>query len=53
MFVLPAHVVIATDETDEAERIAGWCKRQIAHKADARLLVILPGSPGHESDWLR
>lgn len=39
-------VVIATDETDELERIAGWCKRQIAVKADTRLLVILPGSPG-------
>ena len=39
-------VVIATDETDELERIAGWCKRQIALKADTRLLVILPGSPG-------
>ena len=39
-------VVIATDETDEAERIAGWCKRQIAIKTDTRLLVILPGSPG-------
>ncbi len=39
-------VAIATDEIDELERIAGWCKRQIAAKADTRLLVILPGSPG-------
>jgi ATP-dependent helicase/nuclease subunit B len=39
-------VVIATDETDELERIAAWCKRQIAATADTRLLVILPGSPG-------
>jgi ATP-dependent helicase/nuclease subunit B len=39
-------VVIAADETDELERIAAWCKRQIAATADARLLVILPGSPG-------
>jgi probable DNA repair protein len=39
-------VVIATDDSDELERIAQWCQRQIAVKADARLLVILPGSPG-------
>lgn len=39
-------VVLATDETDELERIAAWCKRQIAATADTRLLVILPGSPG-------
>lgn len=39
-------VVIATDETDELERIAAWCKRQVAARADTRLLVILPGSPG-------
>lgn len=39
-------VVIATDETDELERIAGWCKRQVAVNADTRLFVILPGSPG-------
>lgn len=39
-------VVIANDESDELERIAGWCKRQIVAKADARLLVILPGSSG-------
>lgn len=39
-------VMIAPDETDELERIAGWCKRQVAVNADARLLVILPGSSG-------
>ncbi|MBS0417105.1 MAG: PD-(D/E)XK nuclease family protein [Proteobacteria bacterium] len=39
-------VVIAGDESDELERIAGWCKRQIAAQEDARLLVILPGSSG-------
>jgi len=39
-------VVIATDEPDELERIAGWCKLQIEAREDARLLVVLPGSPG-------
>jgi hypothetical protein len=39
-------VVIAADETDELERIAEWCQRQIESKADTRLLVVLPGSPG-------
>jgi PD-(D/E)XK nuclease superfamily len=39
-------IVIASDESDEMEVIAQWCKRQIAMQADTRLLVILPGSPG-------
>jgi RecB family exonuclease len=39
-------VVIARDDSDELERIARWCKHQIIADADARLLVILPGSPG-------
>jgi len=39
-------VVIAADESDELERIAGWCKRQISAQQDVRLLVILPGSSG-------
>jgi hypothetical protein len=39
-------VVIAGDESDELERIAGWCKRQIGANKEARLLVILPGSSG-------
>ena len=39
-------VVIASDELDELERIAEWCKLQTAAKPDARVLVILPGSPG-------
>ena len=38
-------VVIATDDSDELECIAQWCQRQIAARPDARLLVILPGSP--------
>ena len=39
-------IVVAADESNELERIAAWCKRQIAAMPDARLLVILPGSPG-------
>lgn len=39
-------VVIATDDSDELERIAQWCQRQIAADPNTRLLVILPGSPG-------
>jgi ATP-dependent helicase/nuclease subunit B len=39
-------IVVAADESNELERIAAWCKRQIASVADTRLLVILPGSPG-------
>jgi len=39
-------VVIASDEHDELERIAGWCKLQIEAREDTRLLVVLPGSPG-------
>ncbi|HWM70121.1 MAG TPA: PD-(D/E)XK nuclease family protein [Steroidobacteraceae bacterium] len=42
----PPTVVVATDDLDELELIADWCKCQIVAKADTRLLVILPGSPG-------
>ena len=39
-------VVIAADDADELQCIAQWCKQQIVSRTDARLLVILPGSPG-------
>ena len=39
-------VVTAADESDELERIAEWCKTQIEHNADARILIALPGAPG-------
>jgi hypothetical protein len=39
-------VVVATDELDELEAIAQWCKEQIAKRPDARLLVVLATSPG-------
>jgi ATP-dependent helicase/nuclease subunit B len=40
------HAVIATDELDELERIAQWCKTQLERKPDARILIMLPGAPG-------
>jgi ATP-dependent helicase/nuclease subunit B len=39
-------VVIAPDDSNELERIAQWCQRQVAADPGTRLLVILPGSPG-------
>ena len=39
-------VVIAPDDLTELELIAQWCRVQIARHAQARLLVVLPGSPG-------
>jgi len=39
-------VVIATDELDELERIAQWCKAQVEHDPAARLLIVLAGAPG-------
>ena len=38
--------VIAMDEFDELERIAQWCRRQIARQPQARILVILPSGAG-------
>ena len=39
-------VVTPADERDELERIAEWCQRRLTAHADARLLILLPGSPG-------
>jgi hypothetical protein len=39
-------VHIASDEWEEMEAIADWCRRQVERVPDARVLVILPGSPG-------
>lgn len=39
-------VVIASDELDELERIAQWCKRHVERDPDARILIALPGAPG-------
>ena len=35
-----------SDDSDELESIAEWCKQQIAKQPDARLLVVLPGGAG-------
>ncbi len=38
--------VQAADERQELERIAEWCWQRLSARADARLLVLLPGSAG-------
>ena len=42
----PPRVEIPADEPEELERIAGWCQQRLSAQADARLLVLLPGSAG-------
>lgn len=44
--VVVPNAVIATDELDELERIAEWCKQHVERKPDVRILVALPGAPG-------
>ena len=39
-------VVIASDDLDELERIAQWCKQHVERDPDARILIALPGAPG-------
>jgi hypothetical protein len=39
-------VVIAADELDELERIAEWCRDQVQHHPDSRILIALAGAPG-------
>ena len=39
-------VVTPADEAEELEQIAAWCQQRLAAQADARLLVLLPGSAG-------
>lgn len=39
-------VVSASDELDELERIARWCKARVERDPNARILVALPGAPG-------
>ena len=34
------------DEPEELERIAQWCQQRLTAQADARLLIMLPGSAG-------
>ncbi|MGH8288112.1 MAG: PD-(D/E)XK nuclease family protein [Steroidobacteraceae bacterium] len=39
-------IEIPADEREELERIAEWCQRRLTAQADARLLILLPGSAG-------
>jgi ATP-dependent helicase/nuclease subunit B len=39
-------VVIASDESEELERIAAWCEQQVRSNPDTRILITLPGAPG-------
>lgn len=40
-----ARAVLAGDPSEELERIADWCRQRLTAQPDARLLVIVPGSP--------
>jgi ATP-dependent helicase/nuclease subunit B len=46
MAAVAPNAIMATDELDELERIAQWCKRHIEGNRDARILIMLPGAPG-------
>ncbi|HTW37599.1 MAG TPA: PD-(D/E)XK nuclease family protein [Steroidobacteraceae bacterium] len=39
-------IEIPADEREELEWIAQWCERRLSAQADARLLILLPGSSG-------
>ena len=39
-------VLCAADGLEELDRIAGWCRERLHAAPEARLLVVLPGSPG-------
>jgi len=39
-------VEVPSDEREELERIADWCRQRLTARADARLLILLPGSAG-------
>jgi probable DNA repair protein len=43
---VPPRVVTAADEAEELEQIAAWCQQRLNTRADARLLILLPGSAG-------
>jgi ATP-dependent helicase/nuclease subunit B len=42
----PPRLEIPADEPEELERIAQWCQQRLSAQADARLLILLPGSAG-------
>jgi ATP-dependent helicase/nuclease subunit B len=51
MRTLPADVrnetraLLATDASEELERIADWCRERLDAQPDARLLIVAPGAP--------
>ncbi|MGH8301427.1 MAG: PD-(D/E)XK nuclease family protein, partial [Steroidobacteraceae bacterium] len=42
----PPRVVRPADDREELDQIAEWCRQRLTAQADARLLVLLPGSAG-------
>ena len=42
----PPRIEMPADEAEELERIAEWCRERLTAQADARLLILLPGSAG-------
>lgn len=44
--LMTPRVEVPADEPEELERIAEWCRERLTAQADARLLVLLPGSAG-------
>ncbi|MGH8202489.1 MAG: PD-(D/E)XK nuclease family protein [Steroidobacteraceae bacterium] len=43
---VPPRVLTGADEAEELEQIAAWCQQRLTARADARLLILLPGSAG-------
>ena len=41
---VPTRVVTPADEAEELEQIAAWCQQRLSARADARLLILVPGS---------
>ncbi len=43
---VPPHVVMPSDELEELDRIAEWCRWRLSQAPQERLLVVVPGSAG-------
>ena len=41
-----SHLLVCVDRREQSERIAAWCAERVRRQPDARLLVMLPGTPG-------
>ena len=42
----PSELLLCADRREQSERIASWCAERVRRAPDARLLVMLPGTPG-------